>query len=699
MKPSIFTRSVATVVTSVMLTTSLLPMAASAEGSTAQETPQQDTMQQIIQAIDKLPAPSAVHVINEQAINEAQQQVAMLTEEQRLVLPNYTKLQALIVALATVKVMDSIDKLPAVSLANAPEILQVEAAYNALADKQAVKNAAKLQEALTQLVTTQKPITAFEQALTKFTDTTITKEALLKLEESYNALNEMQRQYVDHNQLKHWAELLEQNHKALITAIAALPKPQQITVAHRAQIEELMTTFHALSLEQQQTIPNVFMLLEADAALEAVEKSLDVTAELVQMKIALLPTTPSVKDSELILQARALYEQLTTRQKHAVSNYQRLLEAEHALLTQGDAVSTLVAAIAKLPVLAKLSIKEQALVEQLKKSYNELSTSQKLEVTNVAILLAAEQKMQTLIDADKKDKIKPINDAIDKIIQKSQLTLADEGKIADIRSALSSLTSEQLSQVKNLDKFKKLEEQMVSTKTKIRKIIADIAALPAVEKITVKDDATVQAIRKSLGGLSTVQREDIWNYTKLVAIEDAIHILKMTPQAQHVFQAIEKLPVVGQIRLVDESQVLAVQSDYEQLALGERIMITNYQKLLEAGKQIITLKQQQAPKGFEHAFTTSKGIASLKEVAETHTLYLTTSALKTIDIALAPEFIAAVKARNYEQVSITTETGVVIDMPLAVFRSQLRKTSTLLITKKETVVANRPAVMIELSNR
>ena len=173
----------------------------------------------------------------------------------------------------------------------------------------------------------------------------------------------------------------------------------------------------------------------------------------------------------------------------------------------------------------------------------------------------------------------------------------------------------------------------------------------------------------------------------------------MTPQAQHVFQAIEKLPVVGQIRLVDESQVLAVQSDYEQLALGERIMITNYQKLLEAGKQIITLKQQQAPKGFEHAFTTSKGIASLKEVAETHTLYLTTSALKTIDIALAPEFIAAVKARNYEQVSITTETGVVIDMPLAVFRSQLRKTSTLLITKKETVVANRPAVMIELSER
>ncbi|HEY9569862.1 MAG TPA: hypothetical protein VIR26_02645, partial [Metalysinibacillus sp.] len=308
MKPSIFTRSVATVVTSVMLTTSLLPMAASAEGSTAQETPQQDIMQQLIQAIDKLPAPSAVHVINEQAINEAQQQVAMLTEEQRLALPNYTKLQALIAALATVKVMDSIDKLPAVSLANAPEILQVEAAYNALADKQAVKNAAKLQEALTQLVTTQKPITAFEQALTKFTDTTITKEALLKLEESYNALNEMQRQYVDHNQLKHWAELLEQNHKALITAIAALPKPQQITVAHRAQIEELMTTFHALSLEQQQTIPNAFMLLEADAALEAVEKSLDVTAELVQMKIALLPTTPSVKDSELILQARALYE-------------------------------------------------------------------------------------------------------------------------------------------------------------------------------------------------------------------------------------------------------------------------------------------------------------------------------------------------------------------------------------------------------
>lgn len=699
MKPSIVKRSVATVVASVMLTTSILPMAASAEEATAQEIPQQDTMQQIIQAIDKLPAPSAVNVINEQAINEAQQQVAMLTEEQRLALPNYAKLQALITTLATVKVIDSIAKLPAVSLTNATEILQVEAAYNALADKQAVKNAAKLQEALTQLTTMQKPITAFEQSLAKFTDATITKEVLFKLEESYNALNETQRQYVDYNQLKHWAELLEQNHKALITAIAALPKPEQITVAHRAQIEQLLTSFHALSLEQQQAIPNAFTLLEADAALEVVEKSLNTTAKQVQMKIAVLPTTLDSKDRELIIQVRALYEQLTTRQKHAVSNYQRLVEAERALLIQGDAVMTLIAEIAKLPALTKLSIKEQALVEQLKNNYNALSAAQKVEVTNAAILLAAEQKMQALMDADKKDKIKPINDAIDKIIQKSQLTLADESKIADIRTALSGLTNEQLSQVKNLDKFKKLEEQMVSTKTKIRKIIADIAALPAVEKITVKDDATVQAIRKSLGGLSTVQREDIWNYTKLVAIEDAIHMLKMTPQAQYVFQAIEKLPVVGQIRLVDESQVLAVQSEYEQLALGERIMITNYQKLLEAGKQIITLKQQQAPKGFEHAFTTSKGISSLKEIAETHTLYLTTSALKTIDIALAPEFIAAVKAHNYEQVSITTATGVVIDVPLAVFRSQLRKTSTLLITKKETVVANRPAVMIELSER
>lgn len=303
-----------------------------------------------------------------------------------------------------------------------------------------------------------------------------------------------------------------------------------------------------------------------------------------------------------------------------------LTAAQAALVTQASVDTAAADAVASkidaLPAADDLTLADEPAVAAAQSAYNALTDAQKgyVDAEVKASLDAAVSKIagleQAAADQKAADAVATQIDALPAI---DALTLNDRAAVDAATRAYDALTDDQKALV-NATKASTLRsaQQRISDllqdatqeekdSTAAASVTAQIQALPAADKLTLGDQADVQAARAAYdaladGAKSRVSSDDV---NTLAAAEAKIE--QLVDAAAMVKDAIEKLPAVDQLELTDEDAVASARSaydaldQYQQEAVGNDALTT----LQGAENRIATMKER-AQKAAEKAATDQK---------------------------------------------------------------------------------------------
>ena len=181
------------------------------------------------------------------------------------------------------------------------------------------------------------------------------------------------------------------------------------------------------------------------------------------------------------------------------------------------------------------------------------------------------------------------------------ITLEDKAKVQAARNAYNALSSKDKNKVTNYSKLEKAEqrikelEQEEKDKAAAFKVAQAINDLPTT--ITLKDKQAVQQARKEYEQLTSKQKSYVPNLKRLEEAESAIatlekkyeQILKDKAAAEVVIKMINQLP--KEVSLKDKDSVKKAREGYNNLTGAQKEFVSNYDKLLDAEKQIVLLEK------------------------------------------------------------------------------------------------------------
>ena len=518
-----------------------------------------------------------------------------------------------------------IEALPAVdelTLDNAAAVAEARSAYNALTETQkglveklstleaAEAKIAALQQAADDLAAAQA-VDAKINALPAVDELTLDNAAAVaEARSAYNALTDAQKPLVTNYETLTAAEAKIADltaAQAVDAKIAGLPQVDVLTLDDANDVADARSAYDALSDAQKDLVINYDALKAAEVRIA------DLTAaKAVEDAIAALPAVDdlTLENADAVSAARAAYEALTDAQKPLVTKLSVLeaAEAKIADLTSAKAVDD---AIAALPAVDELTLDNGDAVTAARTAYNALTDTQKPLVTKLSVLEAAEAKIADLTAANAVDEQIADLPAVD------ELTLDDVDDVAAVRAAYNALTDAQKSLVQKLDVLTAAEakiaelQQQAEDRAAAQPVIDAIAALPAIDELTLNDANDVAAARTTYNTLTDAQKAYVTNYETLTAAEAKITDLIA---ANAVDEQIADLPAVDQLTLGDAEDVADARAAYDALSDAQQALVTNYPVLKAAEQKIADLQQAAADQAA--AQTVIDAIAALQPTDE-----------------------------------------------------------------------------------
>lgn len=504
--------------------------------------------------LNKLPKIDNLTIKHGQQLKEARQAYNDLTEEQQqevditLLEQLELKMEQLVISSNKVSnVINLIDNLPSVDELKRTDRMDVELA-RALFDALSVDDREK-----------------------------VTNEAKLILIES--VLNDLENEY-------------DQPIKIVENLINHIPSLSNITLQSNSIIEQASLAYNQLSEEQKQQVSNAYILTTAKAIYDDLKAQDDAKkAQAVADKIATLPSVSLIDltDETLIKKVKNNYDQLTDSQKQLVLNNGIISELEARLATMKEAALKVKSMIATLPETSKITETDRKKIEEIRTAYTALSTAQKQLVTNGTVLDQAELQLAQLQEASIKKLIKEIDNL------PITISLKDEKTIRELRLNYDNLKIQQQALVTNYVTLKAAEKTLESLinkdKEAAEKIVKSINDLPS--KITVKDQPTVEAVRKTYNALTETQQIYVSNLAKLEAAEKVLATIKEADQkkAKKVDDSILQLPTTSKVTLNDEAMITSVRKAYNALTTTQKQYVKHYATLKKLEAKLATLQQ------------------------------------------------------------------------------------------------------------
>ena len=218
-------------------------------------------------------------------------------------------------------------------------------------------------------------------------------------------------------------------------------------------------------------------------------------------------------------------------------------------------VPKVIAMIAALPDVANITVDDEAAVIAARRTYNSLSDTAKAQV-DITRLVAAEEKVNALIEAEDKSVLVPVIEKIDAI---GTVTLESEAKILEARAAYDALTARQKAKVTNYAVLTKAE--------------ADLAYM----KIPAEDKAAAAAVDEKIGAIGDVTLDSLTAISEARAAYEALTDLQKS--------LVTKLSVLTSAENTYAELRAAVSKIYNfsyQTACGEMGLALNGNNLLNA---------------------------------------------------------------------------------------------------------------------
>lgn len=323
-----------------------------------------------------------------------------------------------------------------------------------------------------------------------------------------------------------------------------------------------------------------------------------------------IPSTVTLNDKATVEKARTAYDNLSSSQKQAVTNYSRLQAAEAAIATleenerkDREAANKVIALIDAIPTPVTLDSKDA--INAARSAYNMLTANQKGYVTNYSKLTAAEAALEQLEAAEReKAKVNEVIVLINAI--PDPVTLNDKPAVEAARKAYDALTADQKKDVINYSKLVDAENAIAALEALEKATAEDRAAAQTVidiidnlpDPITLNDKEAVEAARSAYENLTDTQKQLVTNLSKLVKAEDTIAALEAYEAASEadkaaadkVIDMIDKLP--DNITLDDKEAVEAARKAYDELTDAQKQIVPNYDKLVAAEVAIAVLENE-----------------------------------------------------------------------------------------------------------
>ncbi|MBR4868548.1 MAG: hypothetical protein IKU10_05275 [Clostridia bacterium] len=393
--------------------------------------------------------------------------------------------------------------------------------------------------------------------------------------------------------------------KAVSDQIAALPST--ITLANKSAVTSARSAYSGLTDLQKTYVTNLNKLLAAEKAIAdlEVEEGDKAVAGAVVDKIAALPSPITLGAESAVVDARAAYEQLNTTQQAYVTNLAKLEAAEKAIADlkkiEADKAAAKVVSdkIAALPT--TLTAEDKATVQAARTSYSLLTDAQKEYVTNYQKLLDAEKGLAELeatgADKEAAEVVGYLIDAIPETV-----TMNDQAYLQIVREEYERLNDTQKALVNNYLKLEAAEkafadmEQAAVDKAAAKAVSDLIAALP--KPVSLQDKTAIEAARAAYDGLTDVQKALVYNLQTLAEAEAKIPALEQAAADQTAAKAVsEQIAALPEtITAENVANVVAAREAYTALTADQKLLVTNYQALLDAEQAIANLEQNEADK-------------------------------------------------------------------------------------------------------
>ncbi len=174
-----------------------------------------------------------------------------------------------------------------------------------------------------------------------------------------------------------------------------LPSIKTLTLFDKYDVYNAKTAYDQLYSEQKALVTNYKNLTDAIIKIEQLQ------GEALQQVIDEIFALPLVEnltltDKSAIIKTRQYYELLTQQQKELVTNYSILVDAEQAIYYLE--INTIIEKIDFLPSVENLVLSDKTRIASIRENYNNLTTEQKLLVTNYDKLTSLEAKILILED-------------------------------------------------------------------------------------------------------------------------------------------------------------------------------------------------------------------------------------------------------------------------------------------------------------
>ena len=443
----------------------------------------------VIAMINAIPNP--VTISSGASIRAARAAYAALSDSQKLMVTNYSMLEAAETAYVSFarlgEVYDLINAIPdPLTLAGESFVTAAKTAFDALTPEE--QNQITNQQDLTDALTRIEDLKAVQQLIADIQalPTVITlaqADALAAIRTSYEALSEV-RQGLVSNYATFVTKETEYFRLKAIDDVEALIDliPIPVSLEDGVVIANARTAYNLLSPTNQAQVANYDLLTNAE------NHYLDLqAAKVVIDQIAEIEDPITLASRQEVIAARTAFNALTTAQQGLVTNKDRLLDVEAIILDLFENIDIVIDLIDGLP--DPIAINNLSQLVAAENAYDGLDNLQQAEVTNEPDLIKAREQMDAIL-AKIQDVIAKINLIVDPV------TLAQTATIEAARAAFNALTADEKALVTNSTKLSLAEDVIIDLNTP--RYVVSYVVFNQIFSEVVKSGTTVKNIPTSL---------------------------------------------------------------------------------------------------------------------------------------------------------------------------------------------------------
>ena len=257
-------------------------------------------------------------------------------------------------------------------------------------------------------------------------------------------------------------------------------------------------------------------------------------------------------------------------------NKVEVINANNVNVVNDASVNNVINMIDSLPL--SCTINDEQDVRKCRQAYDALTSNQKVNVTNLFVLLEKESQIAALYN-----EVSNVVALIDTLPNVDNFELNNESDLRQILNAYNSLDNLQKELVSNYPKLVALTSKLESIYKSINEVIVLIDTLPSVDLIDINIYVLISKINDIYNTLSDVQKSKITNLNKYQSI---INVLN---QIDTIINSINNIPSI--LTNEDFELINNIQESYLSLTKSQRTLVTNYNEFYTLYLSVLDAKE------------------------------------------------------------------------------------------------------------